>query len=132
MIEPASSLCSASITLSWLSSLGEKEPSQGINFITTQQVHVWIFTVLQIQVSKSLSLQYNWKWSARSFKLNLSSIALHSVNWSALIGCPAMDITWFVSWSSALIHSLILPHSEYATRLPCSLGESAVSLLNMI
>ena len=57
---------------------------------------------------------------------------LRSVKWSVLIGCPVVDVTWFVSWYSALIHLLILLHSEYATRPHHSLGESATSLLNII
>ena len=112
MIEPASRLCSISRTLSWFSSSGEKELSHGTNFITTRQVHVWIFAVLQMRVSRPLSLQYSWKQSVRTLESNSSSTALHSVKWSVLIGCPAVDVTWFVSWSSALIHSLTLPHSE--------------------
>ena len=40
MIEPTLRLCSVSRTLSWFSSSGEKEPSHGTNFITTQQVRV--------------------------------------------------------------------------------------------
>ena len=131
-IEPTSRLCSISSTLSWLLSSGEKEPSHGTNFITTWQVCVWIFTVLQMWVSKSLSLQYSWKWLARTLESNLSSIVLHSMNWSVLIGCPAVEITWFVSWSKALIHLLTLLCSEYAMWLPHSLGESAASLSNMI
>ena len=77
-IAPLSSLCSASMVHSWASSSGEKEPLHGMNFITTQYVHCWIFAVLQIHLSRLL---------------NSRSIAPCSVNWSTLIGCPVGDIT---------------------------------------
>ena len=56
-IAPLSSLCLASMVCSWLLSSGEKEPLHGTNFITTQYVHCWIFAVLQICLSRLLSLQ---------------------------------------------------------------------------
>ena len=111
MMEPSLRLCSDSNVLRWSLFPGEKEPLHGMNLNTTRQVCAWIFVVLQMHVSSSLSLQYVWKWSVCDFKSNSSSIALHSVNWSALIGCPEVDITWLVSWSSNQIHSLILPLS---------------------
>ena len=67
--------------------------------------------MLQMHVSSPLSLQYVWKWSVCDFKSNSSSIVLHLVNWSALIGCPEVDVTWLVSWSNNWIHLLILPLS---------------------
>ena len=56
-IAPLSSLCLASMVCSWASSSGEKELLHGTNFITTWYVHCWIFTVLQICLSRLLSLQ---------------------------------------------------------------------------
>ena len=85
-IAPLSRLWSASIVHSWVSSSGEKEPLHGTNFITTWYMHGWIFTVLQIHLSRLLFLQYVLKRSVYSFDSNLSSIAPRSVNWSTLIG----------------------------------------------
>ena len=107
---------------------GEKEPLHGTNLNTTWQVRAWIFAVLQMHVSSSLFLQYVWKRSACGFESNSSSIALRSVNWSVLIGCHEVDVTWLVSWSSDRIHSLILPLSTYAAEPLLSLGESATLL----
>ena len=63
-----------------------------------------------------------------SFESNLSNIALRSVNWSALIGCLEVDVTWLVSWSIDRIHSFILLLSAYAAEPFLSLGESTASL----
>ena len=56
-ITPLSTLCSVLMVHSWSSSSGEKEPSHGMNFITTWYVCCWIFAVLQIHLSRLLSLQ---------------------------------------------------------------------------